>query len=312
MSDFDEVLERLLNEPSFAAALAADPREALAGYRLDPEERDLLLQQFSTDSSADVAVVESRITKSSTFGLIAPLAALGGLADQVGGRLTGSGGSPFTAGAASADSLASTASAASSPPHLGPWSEFGTAAGIATDRAAGLLDVPPAHEGLAGPTAHEALAGPTAHQGLGGSPQAWGEGGGAAAARSGLGEAPDLDGLPAVSRLGEAPASALGEPHRIQAEAEHLRAPQGYHNRVDADGDGTWDKATYRGGVDGGADILVDLNHDGRADFVGHDTDVDNRVDYADFDKNHDGIFEKRMYDDDGDGWLDRTVWRTE
>ena len=35
MSDFDDVLERLLTEPAFAAALADDPDLALAGYRLD-------------------------------------------------------------------------------------------------------------------------------------------------------------------------------------------------------------------------------------------------------------------------------------
>jgi hypothetical protein len=78
---------------------------------------------------------------------------------------------------------------------------------------------------------------------------------------------------------------------------------------VDADGDGHWDKATYRGRDDGGADILVDLDGDGQADFVGHDVDADNRVDYADYDKNHDGVFDKTMYDDNGDGWLDRSVW---
>lgn len=86
--------------------------------------------------------------------------------------------------------------------------------------------------------------------------------------------------------------------------------PEGYRNRVDADGDGSWDRATYRGRTDGGVDILVDLNGDGRADFVGHDDDRDNRVDRAHEDRDHDGRFETVMYDDDGDGWLDRTVRR--
>jgi hypothetical protein len=92
--------------------------------------------------------------------------------------------------------------------------------------------------------------------------------------------------------------------------SRELPAPEGYRNKVDADGDGTWDRATYRGRADGGVDILVDLNADGHADFVGHDVDRDHVVDSADYDKDHDGVFEKRMYDDDGDGWLDRTVRR--
>ena len=69
--------------------------------------------------------------------------------------------------------------------------------------------------------------------------------------------------------------------------------------------------ARYRGRADGGVDILVDLDGDGKTDFVGHDVDADRTVDSADYDKNHDGFFEKRMYDDDGDGWLDRSVRRT-
>jgi hypothetical protein len=83
----------------------------------------------------------------------------------------------------------------------------------------------------------------------------------------------------------------------------------GYHNQVDADGDGHLDHATYRADPDGGVEILVDLNGDGHADFIGHDTNMDNRVDYADYDKDHDGVFEKRMFDDNGDGYLDRTEW---
>ena len=55
---------------------------------------------------------------------------------------------------------------------------------------------------------------------------------------------------------------------------------------------------------------VVTRNHDGKADFIGHDVDADHKVDYADYDKDHDGVFEKRMYDDNNDGWLDRTVWK--
>jgi hypothetical protein len=211
MSDFDAALERLLTDPSFAARLAADPDRALAAYRLDRAESELLRSQVVADSAAASAAVETRTTRSSTYGLFSS---------------------------------------------LGDWPGFGT-----------------------------------------------GEGGGAPSARTGLGD------RPAVSGMGDAPRTGWGEPghHGVAGERE-IAPPAGYRNRVDADGDGDHDKATYRGRADGGVDILVDLDRDGRADFIGHDLDRDNRVDSAEYDKNHDGVFEKKMYDDDGDGWLDRTV----
>lgn len=123
---------------------------------------------------------------------------------------------------------------------------------------------------------------------------------------SGFGDNPDLDGLPPVSQgLGDAPAA----PDLGAALRDLAPPPKGYHNRVDADGDGHLDRATYLGDGHGGAEILVDTDHDGRVDFIGHDTDLDNRVDFADYDKNHDGVFEKRMYDDNNDGYLDRAEW---
>jgi hypothetical protein len=253
MSDFDTVLERLLNEPSFAAALADDPDLALTGYRLDADEVALLRSQVAGDSAADVAKVETRTNKSSTFGLLAPFAALGGVVESFGHQLA-------------------------DPGHT---SGFGSAPG----HASGFGSAPGNVWGVGG-------SAPAAHAALGDAP----------AAHRGLGTAPAHEGL------GDQPHQALGEPERGHAETAELAPPKGYHNRVDADGDGTWDRATYRGREDGGVDILVDLNHDGKADFVGHDVDLDNRVDSADYDKDHDGVFEKRMYDDDNDGWLDRTV----
>ena len=50
MSDFDAALERLLTDPSFAAQLAADPDRALAGYRLDAGESEVLRSQVDSDS----------------------------------------------------------------------------------------------------------------------------------------------------------------------------------------------------------------------------------------------------------------------
>jgi hypothetical protein len=257
MSDFDEVLERLLNEPAFAAALADDPDLALARYQLDDGEVTLLRGQVVGDSAADVAKVETRTNKSSTFGLLAPFAALGGVVESFGHQLAEPSGG-----------------AGGAAPHTG----LGGPAGRGV-----LGDAPAARSGFGAPAARSEFGAPSARSGFG---------------------------APAHDGLGESPRQGLGGPSRGHAEPEELAPPKGYRNRVDADGDGHWDKATYRGRPDGGADILVDLNHDGRVDFVGHDVDLDNKVDSADYDTNRDGVFDKRMYDDDNDGWLDRTVRR--
>ena len=169
---------------------------------------------------------------------------------------------------------------------LGVWSEFGTAAGIAADRVS---------RRLRGDAATGVGAGEPIED-----------------LRTGFGDRPDLDGLPAVTGVGDAPSLGAGLGEAARAAAARIRdtaPPEGYRNRVDADGDGRLDRATYRGDGHGGAEILVDLNRDGKADFIGHDTDLDNRVDFADYDKDHDGAFEKRMFDDDGDGYLDRSEW---
>jgi hypothetical protein len=72
MSDFDEVLERLVTDPAFQAALRADPEAALRGYRLDPQERALLESQLDLGAGADHAV-EERVSKSGVFGLVGPV-----------------------------------------------------------------------------------------------------------------------------------------------------------------------------------------------------------------------------------------------
>jgi hypothetical protein len=58
---------------------------------------------------------------------------------------------------------------------------------------------------------------------------------------------------------------------------------------------------------DGGVDIHVDVNHDGKVDFIGRDYNRDGLVDDADFDTELDGAMDTRMYDDNGDGWMDRS-----
>jgi hypothetical protein len=249
LSDFDDVLERLLNDPPFASALSADPDVALAGYRLDDGEIALLRSQVAGDTASDVAKVETRTNKSSTFGLLAPFAALGGLSESVGHSL-----------AAGADVTTHTG--------LGdaPGGAWGAGGGATPGGAWG------AGGGMT--AAHEAIGNaPAAQQGFGGSPH------------EGFGSAPAGHGGPVEHAL-----------------------PRGYHPRVDVDGDGHWDHATYRSDGHGGAEIVVDRNHDGKADFIGHDTDLDGKVDYADYDTDRDGVMDKRMVDDNHDGWLDRIV----
>ena len=48
MSDFDAALERLMVDPAFKAALARDPAAALAGYRLAPDELEILCAQVDS------------------------------------------------------------------------------------------------------------------------------------------------------------------------------------------------------------------------------------------------------------------------
>ncbi|MDR7280998.1 Os1348 family NHLP clan protein [Catenuloplanes atrovinosus] len=70
MPGFDDALERLITDPAFAAALAADPDRALAGYTLSPDETALLRSQISTGTGdGGHRAVEARTSQSSVFGL---------------------------------------------------------------------------------------------------------------------------------------------------------------------------------------------------------------------------------------------------
>jgi hypothetical protein len=82
MSDFDALLERLVSDPAFQAALAADPDRALAGYNLDADERALLNAQVVSGSGAD-RTVEIRTSKSGLAGMLGPVAAAFGLGGSV-------------------------------------------------------------------------------------------------------------------------------------------------------------------------------------------------------------------------------------
>jgi hypothetical protein len=79
VSDFDALLERMVADPAFLETLAADPSRALAGYDLDPGERELLTAQVVAGSGAD-RTVEVRTSKSGLTGLLGAFAATFGVA----------------------------------------------------------------------------------------------------------------------------------------------------------------------------------------------------------------------------------------
>ncbi|AVT36893.1 hypothetical protein [Plantactinospora sp. BB1] len=319
MSDFDDVLERLVTDPAFAASLAANPVDALAGYRLDADELALLQLQIGGGTDGQHGV-ETRANQSSVFGMFTPLTGLAGALPGVGEIGTtglGPAGSSGTAGSALAHGFGAAADPGASVPPLaeapgcaapagsgsagipvggltGLGDEIGREIGAATD---GALAQPAG--GLAG-----ALADP--NDGLAAA---------LAGAETGFGPAPGV-GFGPAPEAGFGPAPGAGPPAEVgfgpAGPAPETRTesavPEGYRTRVDVDGDGDWDRHTLLGRADGGVDILVDLDRDGRTDFVGHDLDADGLVEISEYDRNRDGFFEKRMYDDDGDGWMDRTV----
>jgi hypothetical protein len=76
MSDFDAALERLVTDPAFKSALAADPTAALAGYQLSDDEVELLRSQVSTDTGGE-RTVETRTSKASMMGLLGQFGGMG-------------------------------------------------------------------------------------------------------------------------------------------------------------------------------------------------------------------------------------------
>ncbi len=216
MSDFDTVLERLVTDPAFARALAADPAAALAGYRLDADEVALLRSQVSAGDGGNRSV-EERTSKASMVGLLGSLGGLGighGNATAVGRDLA---------------------------PH--PHGQFApdVQAGFApNDSAPNPYDANPYGASAAGEAAH-----PTD------------------------------------------------------------QPPTDYHARIDADGDGRWDRYTAVRHADGSVDVFEDRNGDGRIDFAGHDANGDGILESADYDENFDGTMETHTEDKNGDGWMD-------
>jgi hypothetical protein len=148
MSDFDKVLERLVGDPTFQVALAADPASALAGYNLDAGERELLATRLETGPGGD-RLVETRTNKSGVAGLLGPVVASFGVAagSQTIGSAPGGGAFGVAAGSQTIGSApggafgsAPTAREAVGPAargtetvgEAGPVESVGTAAGPGT------------------------------------------------------------------------------------------------------------------------------------------------------------------------------------
>jgi hypothetical protein len=70
MPGIDDVLERLITDPTFKAQLATDPRSALAGYELTADDLSLLARQVSGNDGGR-SMVEQRTSKAGFFGLFA-------------------------------------------------------------------------------------------------------------------------------------------------------------------------------------------------------------------------------------------------
>lgn len=87
MSDIDDVIERLVTEPGFRTLLATDPTGALAGYRLDEDDLEVLAATLDEGAAAEHAV-EQRTSKSAflqaVMGFVTPS---GGTGSDAGGDL---------------------------------------------------------------------------------------------------------------------------------------------------------------------------------------------------------------------------------
>jgi hypothetical protein len=273
VSDFDHALERLIGDPEFRAALAADPERALAGYTLSPDERELLGAQVDGGTGGE-RQVEQRTSKAGLFGLLTPLGGTG-LSDALRGG-------DVVPGSA-ADGHVSGIARAGEP--FTPGRGFQTGGGIGIGG-----------HGTSGPgiTTGGALPGTPATDGLHAAPGA---------------PTDDLDpgaARPAHGSFAQS-GDALDTAHDRVAPAERgTVADRPYHARVDADGDGRWDDVTAVDRGTRGYDLVVDADGDGRADFVGHDYDRDGLIDAATTDGDGDGRLDTTWVDTDGDGWLDR------
>jgi hypothetical protein len=294
MTDFDAALERLVSDPAFRDELATDPARALAGYRLSPDELDLLRSQVDTGGGDSQRHVETRTSKASLFGLLSPMGGLGGLGDPPpGGQGGGQGGGSFL-----------TDHPTDQP--TGPG-RSGASFGADEGRSGASFG---ADEGRSGASFGSASPG----QG-GGDPvrsgASFGDDGSSQASFGG-----ETDGTEYRPKHGgEGLGAAVSQAGDFMTDGGVEEAPRGtiyssaaaqeYTTRVDANGDGRWDNFTVTNRDDGGVDLNVDRDGDGNVEFVGHDLDRDGLIDEATTDEDGDGTLDTRWVDNDGDGWLD-------
>ncbi|GAA1830591.1 hypothetical protein GCM10009682_56670 [Luedemannella flava] len=281
MSDFDRVLERLLDDPGFLAALAADPAAALRGYQLTEDEWALLQSQIVAGGGGQ-GPVETRTSKSGLAGMFAPIAGTVGMGAAAAG----------TYGAGSLEPLANAANAgAEAMGQAGVAGAGAEAMGQAGAQGVEGLGYAGGYEGM-GQAGNESIG----EAGPGGpyAPTGGSEGFGAAGTWEGVGDG----------------SSGGGSEGFGAASREPERGPEltDYRPNIDVDGDGRWDAFHAYARPGGGVEITADIDRDGQVDFVGYDADRDGRVDRADYDTDHDGVLDTRMHDDDGDGWLDRST----
>jgi hypothetical protein len=286
MSDFDTVLERLIGDAGFKAHFAADPASALSGYQLSADELELLRSQYASDSGGQHQV-EQRTSKASLFGLLSPLSGMGSVNDAAGGAGAGAGAGHVSEQYSSSSHYSHTEFHHSSGAHATTYGAVGQ--GGSGHGLLGGVHVeaePPGQVGGADGPLHGAnLEQPGGYGGLNAAP-------------ADVSSAPtDQAGLSAAAEVDQGG----------QGQGGFGVAPVGdYHARVDVQGDGKWDAHTYSARADGGVDINVDLNRDGRADFVGVDHDRDGLIDESYMDHNHDGTMDAHYMDTNHDGWLDK------
>ncbi|WP_157241077.1 hypothetical protein [Catenuloplanes japonicus] len=258
MRSFDDALERLITDPAFAAALAADPDRALSGYALSPDEAALLRSQVASGPGDGVqSAVEARTNQSSVFGLF---------------NLDGFGTAP-----PSSDGFGAA------PPH----SVTGGAAPTGYSITGGTA--PHSVTGGAAPTGYS-LAGGAASSGFGEAPPAaQGFGGELQGFGGDLPAAQGPGGLPAAQGAGDLPVPE-GYQTRVDADGDGTwdahtvrgRPGGGVEILVDRDGDGRADFIGH------------DVDADGIVDFADYDVDRDGTVDERLTDTDGDGWLDRR------------------
>jgi hypothetical protein len=72
MSDIDEVMERLVADPTFRRQLHEDPAAALSGYDLGREDLEILAASFEDDAGGEHSV-EQRTSKAAIIGFVVSL-----------------------------------------------------------------------------------------------------------------------------------------------------------------------------------------------------------------------------------------------